>query len=89
MSKAYGLHCDNCKATSPCWFNHGDAILAEMVEAWPVVKQVRQTPGYGGWWGIAVMGVHDLPDPFDWLSEHDGHEVRVIDEYDAMRYEGQ
>ena len=88
MSTYWGFHCTDCDDVSPRWWNHGDDELAKLLLHWPIIKPVYDLTMSGEIWrlsGIVLAGVYDEPGPLEFLNQHNGHTIRVRNEYGVYR----
>jgi hypothetical protein len=68
VSTHWGYHCEKCDEDSPHWFNHGESILREFAQHWPILKPVYELAQNGaGWLELRVLGAYDEPGPLDFL----------------------
>lgn len=89
MSKHYGYYCETCHDKSPTWFNHGEAVLLAIQEAIPAIKTLLATELMKVHYQLQLkwMNVYDTPDPIFWLIRHEGHTIKISDEYSDWSYE--
>lgn len=86
MGTEWGLRCKQCDSDTGAELNRGQMVLSDLARMSPLIKQIRQmdSTGYvemsllGGWYGNKVF-------IFDWLTEHAGHEMELLNEYGDIR----
>lgn len=83
MSHHYGYYCATCKEQSETWFNHGEGVLGAIQKAMPVIKTLQATALMKDYWQLELKwpNVYDLPNPVDWLLQHEGHDISISDGY--------
>lgn len=46
MSTEWGLYCESCDVESYHWFNHGEALLREVIAKWPQIREMNWNSQY-------------------------------------------
>jgi len=63
------------------WLNHGDEPLREIYLIAPeLIKLLGKLKTIGSEIRFTGVETHET-DPIEWLSEHEGHNIVLIDEY--------
>jgi hypothetical protein len=78
MSIYWGYHCKTCDVASETWLNHGDDCLRVLARYAPMLRQLEDESTCDIW--IQVGGYSE---PLLWLREHAGHNLELINEYNA------
>lgn len=78
MSTYWGYRCKTDGSESEHWMNHGDRTLRDIAKLASHFKAIREgdTTGY-----IEVAVVAYGFEPIDWVVEHLGHDVELLNEY--------
>ena len=82
MNTSFGLACRTCNKETEKWFPSGQGTLKEFAAAHKLLKPIRPLnrveiaiqPGYHGG-NIAARQLDDF------LTEHEGHDICIRDEY--------
>ena len=77
MSCSWDMRCTTCNEDCGLDFNHGESYLADMLLFRPVLKGLAAVSA-----GVNYLPMHnEVPRWMEWLSKHDGHTIRLQDEY--------
>lgn len=69
---------------SHTWANHGEDSLRALALCAPELKAlVDKVSGSAcvGWLEFKWLGAYELPEPPEWIIEHAGHDIELMDEY--------
>lgn len=76
MSLNFGYRCNDCNEETMCLFNYGDRFLSEMFMIRKNLYIIRSRTDYSiqSWRG-------PISEFVDFLHQHEGHKIELIDEY--------